>query len=230
MNAPSRKALFDVVRPMLAGRGFSAVEVAEIDQALDTLLAAVPLATRVQFDLERELDALIVREGDYVDHPNDRGGPTRWGITKATAIANGYTGDMKKLPQPFAKDIYRRRYWTEPGFDKIAAMGLPLLAAELFDTGVNMGVTVQVKWLQRWLNALCGQWEKYVHIGVDGAAGPGTRAAISYLIGKRGLAASEEALVDAVNCSQGHRYLELVEGRQANNAFVWGWLTQRIVL
>jgi lysozyme family protein len=185
---------------------------------------------KVTFDLEAELDALIKREGPYVDHPNDKGGPTKYGITQAVALANGWNGRMQDLSIAFAKDVYRRIYWSTPGYDKIAAMGLPLLAAELFDTGVNMGPTTQGKWLQRWLNALCGQYPKYVHIDVDGSAGAGTRSAISYLIGKRGLAAAQDALVDAVNCSQGARYLELVEVREANEAFIWGWLTSRITL
>lgn len=186
--------------------------------------------TSVTFNLETELDALIKREGGFVDHPNDKGGPTRYGITQAVALANGWNGRMQDLSIAFAKTIYRKKYWLVPGYDKISAMGLPLLAAELFDTGVNMGPTTQGKWLQRWLNALCGQFPKYIHITVDGDVGGGTRAAIAYLIGKRGLAATEDALVDAVNCSQGARYLELVEGREANEVFIWGWLTSRISL
>jgi lysozyme family protein len=35
------------------------------------------------------IDRLIAREGGYVDHPADRGGATRWGITVAVARANG---------------------------------------------------------------------------------------------------------------------------------------------
>ena len=27
------------------------------------------------------------KEGGYVDHPSDKGGPTRWGITQTTARA-----------------------------------------------------------------------------------------------------------------------------------------------
>lgn len=182
------------------------------------------------FFIESELDALIAREGGYVDHPNDKGGPTCWGITQATALANGYTDDMRLLPKTLAKDIYRKRFWTAPAFDKIAAMGLGRLAGELFDTGVNMGQKTQVVWLQRWLNALCGQWDKYVHIGVDGDAGQGTRGAITYLVNKRGLDVADAALTKAVNCSQGARYLELVEAREANNSFVWGWLMNRVSL
>lgn len=179
-------------------------------------------------DIERLLDELIEREGSYVDHPNDRGGPTKYGITQAAAIANGYNGPMRDLRIEFAKQVYKKKYWTGPGFDKIAALGLPMLAEELFDTGVNMGPPKQVAWLQRWLNALCGQYPSYVHIAPDGVAGNGTRAALEYLIKKRGLELVDKVLTKAVNCSQGAAYLELTEAREKNNAFTWGWIVNRV--
>ena len=40
------------------------------------------------------IDGVIGREGGYSNHPADRGGPTRWGVTEAVARANGYRGDM----------------------------------------------------------------------------------------------------------------------------------------
>ena len=49
------------------------------------------------------IDQLIAREGDYVDHPADRGGPTRWGITTAVARANGFGGNYIKLMQLIQK-------------------------------------------------------------------------------------------------------------------------------
>jgi len=35
------------------------------------------------------IDRVIGVEGGYADHPADRGGPTRWGITQAVARAYG---------------------------------------------------------------------------------------------------------------------------------------------
>ena len=45
-------------------------------------------------DVDRLVDALIEREGGYVDHPADKGGPTCFGITEAVARAHGYAGTI----------------------------------------------------------------------------------------------------------------------------------------
>ena len=92
------------------------------------------------------IDAVIDREGDYSNHPADRGGPTRYGITERVARADGYLGDMRAFPLDRARDLYRRLYWTRPGFDRVAERA-PQTAAELFDTGVNMGAAVAASFL-----------------------------------------------------------------------------------
>ncbi|MEO6113087.1 MAG: glycosyl hydrolase 108 family protein, partial [Sphingomicrobium sp.] len=99
------------------------------------------------------IGALIEREGGYSDHPADRGGPTRFGITEAVARAHGYGGAMRDLPREEAAAIYRRLYWLRPRFDQVAARA-PRVAAELFDTGANMGPAVAATFLQRALTAL----------------------------------------------------------------------------
>lgn len=44
--------------------------------------------------VDEMIDAIIRREGGYVNHPADRGGPTRYGITMATLSEElGTTGE-----------------------------------------------------------------------------------------------------------------------------------------
>ena len=40
-------------------------------------------------NIDELIDALIEREGGYVNHPSDRGGATKYGITEAVARAPG---------------------------------------------------------------------------------------------------------------------------------------------
>ena len=64
--------------------------------------------------VDRLIEALIDREGGFVDHPADKGGPTCFGITEAVARAHGYAGAMRRLPRDEAAAIYRRLYWLRP--------------------------------------------------------------------------------------------------------------------
>ena len=57
------------------------------------------------------IDDLIAREGGFVDHPADKGGPTHWGITQAVARRHGYKGQMENLPRSVAALIYKQQYW-----------------------------------------------------------------------------------------------------------------------
>jgi len=88
---------------------------------------------------------LLGHEGGYVNHPNDPGGETNWGITKAVAREFGYTGSMRDLPSDTAKRIYRVKYW-----DTVKADEMPdAVRYPLFDAAVNSGVGQAARWLQR---------------------------------------------------------------------------------
>lgn len=175
--------------------------------------------------IDTMLDDMIGREGDYSDHPADRGGPTRWGVTEQVARAYGYKGDMRTLPRQTAIDIYRQRYWLQPRFDQVAAVS-PALAEELFDTGVNMGQTVAAKFLQRALNALNRQGKDYPDVAADGQIGPMTIAALKGFAAKRG-AAGLKVLTRAVDALQGERYIAIAEARASQEEFLFGWLANR---
>jgi hypothetical protein len=98
-------------------------------------------------DIDALIDALIDREGGYANRAADKGGPTCFGITEAVARAQGYAGPMRQLPRADAAAIYRRIYWLRPRLDEVAKRS-QRVAAELFDTGVNMGPAVAITFLQ----------------------------------------------------------------------------------
>jgi lysozyme family protein len=177
-------------------------------------------------DIDDIIDGVIAREGGYSNHPADRGGPTRWGITQAVARDHGYSGDMRSFPRDAAVAIYRNIYWLRPAFDRVAEHA-PELAEELFDTGVNMGPETAAGFLQRALNALNRGAIDFPDLVRDGRIGPATLAALAAFLRTRGRA-GETVLRKAVEALQGERYLALAEARPANEAFLYGWLANRL--
>ena len=177
-------------------------------------------------DIAELIDEVIAREGGYSHHPADRGGATNMGITQAVARAEGYDGDMRALPRHIAKRIYRRLYWEKPGYAFVAELA-PRVAAEMFDTGVNMGTSVASFFLQRALNALNRNQADYIDIKVDRVVGAKTMRALGAFIRLRGKH-GETVLLKAMEAMQGERYIALAESRPANEAFLYGWLANRI--
>ncbi len=177
-------------------------------------------------NVDELIDEVIGREGGYSNHPADRGGATRWGVTEAVARAHGYAGDMRAYPRQDAVAVYRRIYWLRPGFDRIGEIA-PRIAAELFDTGVNMGPEVAAGFLQRALNALNRGASDYADVPVDRRVGNATIAALQGFMRRRG-ASGETVLLKAIEALQGERYLRLAEQRPANEAFLYGWLANRL--
>jgi lysozyme family protein len=178
-------------------------------------------------DVDQLIDGLIEREGGYVDNAADKGGPTCFGITEAVARAHGYAGPMRQLPREQAAAIYRRLYWQRPHLDEIA-MRSRVIAAELFDTAVNMGPAVAITFLQRALTALNRGGKDYPDLTPDGRVGPATLAAFDAFLAIRGKSSGETVLLRALEALQGERYLRLAERRPANEAFLYGWLANRI--
>ena len=177
-------------------------------------------------DAEKLIDDVIGREGGYTNHPADRGGATRWGISEAVARAHGYRGEMHGFPREEAVAMYRRIYWGRPGFDRIGDLALDI-ATELFDTGVNMGPGVAVSFLHRALNALNRGASDYADIVSGVRIDDATVAALSTFLAKRA-PHGERVLMKALEALQGERYLDLAERRPANEAFLYGWLANRL--
>lgn len=173
-----------------------------------------------------QIDALIEREGGFVDHPADKGGPTRYGITERVARAHGYKGAMRDLPRVTAASIYFAQYWQLPRLDQVANR-YPRLAEYLFDISVNMGQAVAVGFLQRSLNVLNGGGQLYSDIKADGTNGPVTLLALDGFRKRRG-AAGEDVLLMAVQSLRGARFIEISEGRPANEAFTYGWFGRMV--
>lgn len=121
----------------------------------------VEVAAKPLLSFDDCFDELMVNEGGYSNNPADPGGETMWGITKRVAVKNGYTGNMRDLPQATAKTIAKTEYWDLYSCDKLPVA----VANEVFDVAYNGGKAAQ--WLQQ--SAL---------VLADGVIGPATIAAV----------------------------------------------------
>jgi hypothetical protein len=86
------------------------------------------------------LSFILPHEGGYVNDKADKGGPTKFGVTKGTL--EGYLGkkvsedEVKNMPLDLAKQIYKEKYWDKIGGDQLD----PKIAMLAFDTAVGSGV------------------------------------------------------------------------------------------
>ena len=99
------------------------------------------------------LEFVLEREGGYVDHPSDKGGATKQGITQRTywdyLVRRGRAPvDIKDIPFEDVKDIYLTHYWQAGKCDKLQ----PPLDLIHFDACVNHGIGLAGKMLQAALN------------------------------------------------------------------------------
>jgi len=140
----------------------------------------------------------------YTDRPNDRGGPTKWGITLKTLSSwRGHectAQDVKDLGEIEARAIYEADYVIGPRFDALPK----LLAPMLVDCGVNHGTSRAAKWLQL-----------AVDTTPDGRIGPKTLQAVE--------AANPVAIYLKVCATRVSFYGKLVtdDPTQAENAHGW---------
>lgn len=180
--------------------------------------------------VNRLIDGIIEREGrEYTDRWSDAGGPTKFGITEHEARAAGYAGDMRDMPESFARGVYLMQFYIAPGFARVATISQPI-AAELTDTGVNMGPAMATTFLQRALNALNLEQKLYPDITVDGAIGFKTLGALrAFLLARQNLDGTR-VLLTALNSLQACRYIELAERRQFDENNLFGWLRTRVAL
>lgn len=154
---------------------------------------------------EHAIQKVLADEGGYVNHKNDKGGETNFGISKRS-----YPDvDIKNLTVEQAKDIYYRDFWQKGPYDKLACGAL---AEKVFNTAVNAGNGRAFKLLQQAANA-CG-----AKLVVDGVVGPKTIAAINSLDGQE--------VLEQFRIEQANFYYSIVARDPNQRVFLKGWLAR----
>lgn len=174
-----------------------------------------------RFSKEGIIRAKVNIEAGYVNNPDDLGGETIWGVTKATADEYGYKGAMKDMPQSTAFAIYDKLWWQRMRLDQIMVIS-PQLADRMFDFGINAGRGNCIRELQRILNVLNRQQKLYNDIDADGGIGKLTLDALGGFVRARGKEGVKRIVVELF-CHQGYYYTDISEKRKKNEEFTYGW-------
>lgn len=151
----------------------------------------------------------------YVDHPLDKGGPTRYGITLATlqSVNPGATAEnIRNLKPTEAINLYEKLYFFKPQVDR-----LPEAIQDIvFDMNVLHGIKNSTLILQRGIN-VCGR-NNNLSVKEDG------------LIGSRTIIASHicdpHDLRMAVNNERVKFINNIVKNNPKQRVFQKGWLTR----
>jgi len=151
---------------------------------------------------ETAIEQVLAHEGGYVNHPNDPGGETKYGISR-----KAYPGlDIKNLTVEEAAEIYRRDFWEPIQGEAIQSQDV---AANLLDYAVNAGV----KRASRTIQLLTGAAQ-------DGRIGPRTLEAINSQDGLN--------LNLRLSLSRVEFYTELAARRSEFRAFLVGWIRRAL--
>jgi len=173
---------------------------------------------------------IIGLEGDYVNHPDDGGGETRFGITKAKAREHGYHGRMQELPYNKAYEILEKDFYNGLRLDDVAKIS-EHIAEEIADTATNTGQKPAVKFLQKALNALNNKGRDYPDIIADGIIGRITLQTIKKYFDRRKNMDGEAVLLMLLNMFQTQHYFnEATEMPQdRHESFLFGWIRNRVL-
>ena len=104
-------------------------------------------------NFEHCMEMLLKHEGGYVDHPDDPGGETNHGVTRAVYEQHVgrqvMDGEMKSLVQEDVYPIYEEEYWNRAHCDDLPS-GVDWA---VFDWAVNSGVSRSARALQEIVGA-----------------------------------------------------------------------------
>ena len=170
--------------------------------------------------------SLLEEEGGFVDHPDDPGGPTNFGISLRFLASlppnddGSLAGDLDRdgdvdaadiaaLPDNGARYLYREQFWDRYDYQRLPFM----LATKMLSLAVVAGPRGAHRMLQRALRATGDR------VAEDGIVGPKTLAAVKQAPAAQLLAAfrSEAA---------GHFRALNAKRPDATAAFIDGWLNR----
>lgn len=162
--------------------------------------------------VEQIAEAIIRREGGFVNDPDDPGGATNHGVTVHTMRRLGLdldadgdvdAADVRLLDADLARKIFLKHYFYGPRLDRLPRP----LQPSVFDMYVNAGAQA-VKLLQQVLS------DMGLGVAVDGKLGPQTVKAA-----RNAMLMAPDHLVDAYGIARRNYYYRLADRRPASRKY-----------
>lgn len=170
--------------------------------------------TITRMTLDKTIDDIMRREGGFVRHPLDRGGPTNFGVTLRTLSAvrgrPATPADVAALSQCEARQIYRTHFYEAPGLERLPASVRPVC----FDAAVHHGPARAIRFVQDVCNGA-----GFGPLTVDGVLGPKTTVAAAAADAAMG-PLFLQALIDERRIFM----RRIVDADPSQAAFLDGWL------
>lgn len=185
-------------------------------------------------NFDTSYDKLLKNEGGYSNDSNDRGGETykgvarkhhpNWGgwniIDKAKFESNfPFNLDDNEELDMLTRQFYKINFWDKFIGDQIQNQAI---ADEMFDTGVNMGISKSIQFLQIGLNCLNRNSEDYPDVDEDGKMGPVTLGILNNYINNYQI----DYLYKVLNILQGFRYITIMKDNKSQEKYARGWLSR----
>lgn len=164
-------------------------------------------------DFEGFAGKILRLEGGFVNHPADKGGPTKYGVILSTWKQYGYdkdhdgdidAEDIRELTEADARYIAKKVFWDFFQADFILNQSI---AEFIVDWGYNSGRVTVAKKLQKLLN-----------VTADGLIGVQTLNAIN--------CTDQQNLFDALKVARRVFIDNIVEQRPDQSVFHKGWINR----
>ena len=159
-------------------------------------------------DANKQIPMIKRWEGDYSNHPLDKGGPTMQGITLVTFQkyygADKTAEDLKKITEAQWFNIFKEGYWDSFRADDILSQSIANLVV---DWAWCSGPVTAIKNVQKQLG-----------VYVDGKVGPVTLVAIN--------TADPKELFDKLWKARKEYFEAIVRKTPSQKVFLKGWLNR----
>lgn len=167
------------------------------------------------------LEYVLENEGGFSNHPNDRGGATKYGITSVLLSAYlqrvATLEDVQNLDEERAQAIYEKEFWNPL---RLSEVDDQMIATAIFDIAVNMGPVQAMKLTQAAINDVCvddALINKYgpPGVGVDGKMGDETLRYLNSL--------SRDHFIKVLRVKMLAKYSDIVAKIPEQRVFLNGW-------